>query len=114
VVRGIGAARAEVVGETVGSAVKFVIGRNDVKIAINPAQQSTLAEALPALQLQWPALRHVEIVADAAVAPGGARLISGQGSVDATLDGMIDRIAADLLGDAAGPGTHDGPVGGAG
>jgi len=84
--------------ETLAKALKFVVGQNDVRIAINPAQNALLSESLPSLRLAWPALKHVEIVADDAVAPGGARILTRHGEVDATLDGMIDRIAAELTG----------------
>lgn len=84
--------------DTLSQALKFVVGQNDVRIAINPSQRKFLDEALPELKLSWPSLKHVEIIADDAVAPGGARILTRHGEVDATLDGMIDRIAAELSG----------------
>lgn len=98
------AARPEVVTDTVMSALRLVVGQNDVRIAVNPAQQQTLEQALPALRLRWPALQHVQVVADASVAPGGARVYTRHGEVDATLEGMVDRIAAEITGTHAAGG----------
>lgn len=89
--------------QTVSAALKYVVGRNDVKILVHPSQHAMLQEAISTLKLQWPALKHVEIAPDPAIAAGGARIISGTGEVDATLDGMISQIAAELLGDAGAP-----------
>lgn len=82
----------------ISAAMRLVVGQNDVKIAINPTQQAVLRESLPALQLAWPNLKHVEIVADDSVSPGGAKLITHHGEVDATVESMFDRIAAELIG----------------
>jgi flagellar assembly protein FliH len=83
---------------SVREALRFVIGHNDVRIAVHPSQQVVLQEALPAMRLAWPNLQHVQIVADDTILPGGARVHTRNGEVDATLDTMIDRIAAELLG----------------
>jgi flagellar assembly protein FliH len=82
--------------DTLSQALKFVVGKNDVRIAVHSSQRKLLDESLPALKLSWPSLKHVEIVGDDAIAPGGSRIYTNHGEVDATLDGMIDRIAAEL------------------
>lgn len=84
--------------DNISVAMRLVVGQNDVKIAINPTQQTVLREALPALQIAWPNLKHVEIVADDTVSLGGAKLITHHGEIDATHDTMFDRIAAELIG----------------
>jgi flagellar biosynthesis/type III secretory pathway protein FliH len=78
-------------------AMKLVVHAADVRIAIHPAQKSTLADALPRLQLQWPQLRHVEMIEDPELTPGGCRIFTVHGSVDADLNAQLDRIVADLL-----------------
>lgn len=88
--------------DTVSEALRFVVGQNDVRIAVNPADKLMLEECLPQIQARWPNLQHVRIVADPAVGRGGARLITRHGEVDATLDGMIDRIAEQLIPDRPG------------
>ena len=75
----------------------------DVRIAIHPKQRETFLAALPQLKLQWPALEHVELIEDLTVSPGGCRILTRGGEVDADLDRQIDRIAADLLPNSPSP-----------
>ena len=86
-----------VLSANVSEAMKLVIHSTDVRIAINPAQRKTLDAALPQLKMQWPALEHVSLIEDAALAPGGCRIRAGQGEIDADLESQIDRIAGELL-----------------
>ncbi|MCS7033935.1 MAG: FliH/SctL family protein [Phycisphaerae bacterium] len=85
-----------VLTDTLEAALKHVVGHNDVRIVIHPSQRALLLDSLKSLQLQWPALKHAELIGDSAIAPGGARILTSHGEVDATLDGMIDRIAAEI------------------
>jgi len=78
-------------------AMKLVVARTDLRIAIHPSQRKTLDAALPQLELQWPQLNHVRVVEDAAIAPGGCRVFSENGSIDADLQTQLDRVAAELL-----------------
>ncbi len=86
-----------VLAENLREAVKQLIRRDDVRIAINPKQRATLDEALAELKVEWPQLERVEIVEDEAIAPGGCRVTGGQGEIDADLNAQLDRIAADLI-----------------
>ena len=81
----------------VADALKLAVGAADVRVAVHPDQRATLASALPQLQLSMPSLKHVEIVDDPALAPGGCRVFTRQGRIDADLDGQLDRVVADLL-----------------
>lgn len=92
-----GALDASVAVANVAEALKMVSHASDVRIAINPAQKGTLEEALPKLKLQWPTLKHVEVVADAMVAAGGCRLFTAQGEVDGDIEEQIKRVVSDLL-----------------
>lgn len=80
-----------------GEALKLVVHSTDVRVAIHPAQRATLDAALPQLRLQWPNLNHVRIIEDATLEPGGCRVFTEQGQIDADLAGQLDRIAAELL-----------------
>jgi flagellar assembly protein FliH len=86
-----------VLAENLTEAMKLAVGAADVRIALHPSQRSTLAEALPQLRTEWPTLKHVELVEDAAVSPGGCRVSTRGGLVDADLDSQLDRVIADLL-----------------
>jgi flagellar assembly protein FliH len=86
-----------VLTENLREAVKQLIRRDDVRIAIHPKQRATLDEALAELKLEWPQLDGVEIIEDESISPGGCRVSGGQGEIDADLNAQLDRIAADLI-----------------
>jgi flagellar biosynthesis/type III secretory pathway protein FliH len=52
---------------------------------------------LPLLRLEWPSLRHVELVEDATLSPGGCRVFTRGGRIDADLDEQLDRVIDELL-----------------
>ena len=80
-----------------GNLDKLVVKAADVRIAIHPSQRKTLDAALPRLALQWPSLSHVQIIEDPSIAPGGCRVFTEHGQVNADLDAQLDRIAGELL-----------------
>jgi flagellar assembly protein FliH len=86
-----------VLTENLREAVKQLIRRDDVRVAIHPAQREALASAVAQLKIDWPQLEHVEVVEDDSIAPGGCRVSGGQGEIDADLQTQLDRIAADLI-----------------
>jgi flagellar biosynthesis/type III secretory pathway protein FliH len=86
-----------VLAANLNEAMKLVAHAADVRVAVHPAQKKVLDETLPALRLAWPGLRHVEMTGDPAVAPGGCRIFTARGHVDADLDAQLDRVVADLL-----------------
>jgi flagellar assembly protein FliH len=77
-------------------AMSLAIHAADVRIALHPSQMQVLRGELPNLRLSWPQLKHVELSEDAAIAPGGVRIFTTGGQVDATLDTQLDRIIAQL------------------
>jgi flagellar assembly protein FliH len=86
-----------VVVENLREAMKLVVHAADIRVAVHPKQKQVLADALPKLQLEWPALEHAELVEDATLAAGGCRVYTLHGRVDADLDGQLDRVVADLM-----------------
>jgi flagellar assembly protein FliH len=86
-----------VLTENLREAMKLVVHASDVTVAFNPTQRQALEAALPALKLEFPKLKHVELTEDSTVAPGGCRITAGHGQVDADLEVQLDRIASDLL-----------------
>lgn len=77
--------------------MKLVVKSADVRIAIHPSQRKALDDALPQLQTQWPNLAHVHVIEDASLVPGGCRVFTENGRIDADLEAQLDRIAAELL-----------------
>ena len=86
-----------VLAANVADALRVVVQAADVRIVIHPAQRATMEAALPHLRMEWPTLQHVELIDDPTLAPGGCRLLTRGGRVDADLDGQLDRVIADLL-----------------
>ena len=78
-------------------AMKLVVAKTGVRIALHPSQRKTIDAALPQLQLQWPSLAHVQVIEDEALLPGGCKVLSEHGEVDAALETQLDRIATELL-----------------
>lgn len=84
-------------------AMKLMVGASDLRVAVNPEQRTFLAEVLPRLKLEWPDLKHVELVDDASLAVGGCKVYSRDGSIDADLDSQLDRVVNELLPATEGP-----------
>ena len=95
----------EVLAGNLKEAMKLVAHAADVRIALHPSQRKVLEDTLPALRLTWPDLKHVELTDDPSIAPGGCRIFTARGQVDAELDGQLDRVVADLLPSAGTEGT---------
>jgi flagellar assembly protein FliH len=86
-----------VLADNLTEAMKLAVGAADVRIALHPSQRAILSEALTRLRSEWPTLKHIELIDDAAVSPGGCRVFTRGGLVDADLDSQLDRVIADLL-----------------
>ena len=87
----------DVLTSNLTEAMKLVVKSADVRVAIHPAQRKTLDAALPKLALQYATLTHVQIIEDPSIFPGGCRVFTEHGQVNADLDSQLDRIAGQLL-----------------
>jgi flagellar assembly protein FliH len=106
-----GAIDPTVLRENLRGVMNILVHRDEVCIAIHPSQRDCVNEMLPQLKLEWPELKHAQIVADSAVLPGGCRVTTGMGEVDADLKTQLDRIVAELIpggGQGWGPGLERG------
>jgi len=97
-----GAKDSNVLTDNLREAMKLVVHSADVRIAVHPTQKQTLSDVLPQLRIQWPNVTHVELIEDAALAPGGCSIFTTRGQIDADLDRQVDRVASDLLPDSSG------------
>jgi flagellar assembly protein FliH len=91
------AVEPDVLSANLVEAMKLVVHTADVRIAVNPAQKATLQDSLPRLRLQWPQLAHVELVEDRNLAPGGCRIFTAHGEINADIDAQLDRVIADVI-----------------
>jgi flagellar assembly protein FliH len=83
--------------ENLREAMKLAVHAADVRVIIHPSQRATLMEELPKLQMNWPNLKHVELADDPSITPGGCRLLTGSGEVDARIEEQLDRVIGELL-----------------
>ena len=60
--------------------------RRDVRIAFIPAASRRLTERCRNCSMQWPNLKHVELDGRSMPLPGGCRILTAQGEIDADLD----------------------------
>jgi flagellar assembly protein FliH len=81
----------------ISEALRLVVHTADVRIAVHPSQKEVLAQVLPRIQTEWPDMKHVELIADGTLAPGGCRIFSGGGQIDGDLDLQLNRIANELI-----------------
>ena len=104
----------QVLTENLREAMKLVVHAADVRVAVHPAQHTVLTGAMKSLQLEWPTLEHAQVIDDPSLSPGGCRVFTLHGRIDADLDGQLDRVVADLLPQSADrPGTTEESSGGA-
>jgi flagellar assembly protein FliH len=96
-----GALDPKVMCQNVTEALALAVHAADVRIAVNPSQFKTLETEMPNLRMAWPQLKHVELLGDPAIAPGGARIFTAHGQIDGDIDAQLDRIFAELLPDKA-------------
>lgn len=98
ITRQLGEAHPAVVEANLRDCLHLVSGPHDVRISVHPDQMGLIDELLPRLKQHWPQLKHVSVVCDDTIAPGGCRVNTARGEVDADLDHQIDRLAAELIG----------------
>jgi len=87
----------QVLSANLEDAMRLVMDAADLRISIHPSQRQTLDAALPQLQMSLPKLKHAQFLEDETLAPGGCKILTGQGEVNADLQTQLDRIVADLL-----------------
>jgi flagellar assembly protein FliH len=78
-------------------ALRLVSGASIVRVALHPQDRAMVEEILPTLRMQLPRLQHIEIVDDPALTPGGCRVFTAGGEIDASIETQLQRVAADLL-----------------
>lgn len=70
---------------------------HDVELQVNPSELQLLKTVAAEFVQQSDALEHVRVVANADITRGGALLNAADGTIDATIETQLDRIAAVLL-----------------
>lgn len=86
-----------VVEENLREAIELVGGASDVVVRVHPEQLEAMRVFAERLLEQEGRLRHVRVVADEQVGPGGCVVSTAGGQVDARLETQVERIAEQLL-----------------
>ena len=94
-----GALDPRVVEINAREAVRLLATKHDVRIAIHPSQAELMQDVIARLKVQWPQLEHVALTPDEAITPGGCRVHTAGGEIDAELDSQLDRLARELVPD---------------
>jgi flagellar assembly protein FliH len=70
---------------------------DDLELHVDPADYEKLRQTMPELVAATGRLAHVDVVADAAVGRGGCVLHTRDGTIDASVETQLDRVAAALV-----------------
>ena len=97
VTRRLGALDPRVVEANLKEAVRLVVSKHNVLVAVHPSQLELIEQTSVTLKKQWPQLQSIAIVPDESVAPGGCRVRTSGGEIDADLESQLDRIARELV-----------------
>ena len=68
-----------------------------LRVAIHPSQKDVLSTALPHLKLEWPAMETAQIIEDGSLSPGGCRVFTEHGAIDADIASQLDRVIDNLI-----------------
>lgn len=90
-----------IVIDQLAEALNYVLRPSEVTVRISPEDRQVIEQALPELQSEFHNVRHVYLIEDQDVEPGGCKLTYGQGAIDATLSTQLGRIVRAML-----PGEH--------
>ena len=101
VARHVGERDREAVLENLEEAVRLAGTRSEVSIVVSPLDAEAAREFARPLVEGREQCRHVRVVEDAAVSPGGCLIQWSGGAVDARLETQLDRIEAALVEGAA-------------
>ncbi len=86
-----------VIIDQLAHALGHVLRPVDVTVRINPTDRPVLEAAMPELLADFAQFKHVRLVDDAVIGPGGCVVSYGQGRVDATVETQLERIVRLIL-----------------
>jgi flagellar assembly protein FliH len=96
VVKKIGLVSPDVTSENVKAALEMTTRNSNVVVKVNPKDIEHLEKMIADQQMPLGKYASITFEGDEAVTPGGCRLGTEQGEIDARLDTQIDRIANEL------------------
>lgn len=90
-------ARASAV-ENAAEALALVTPQSDAVLRVNPGDREAMERFAGDLLKSVQERRHVRVISDSTIAPGGCVITTAEGQIDATPDTQLDRIADLLVG----------------
>lgn len=97
----IGSLHSESAGANLRRALDTVSTRTDITVFANPQDHETLETFASQLVEAGKTARHIAIVKEEGISPGGCRVEAGATSVDATLETQIADLVSLLVGEEA-------------
>jgi flagellar assembly protein FliH len=86
-----------VVGDVLKSAVKALSDKENIRVRCHPGDLAMLCDLRPELLTTTEGLRNVEFIEDSAIKPGGVKIETGIGEVDARIDKQFEVIKNAIL-----------------
>lgn len=87
--------------ENVRKILELTDHARDLRVKVNPGQLKALAEHMPELIESLNHAGRVTLVGDATISPGGAKVHTADGEIDATIKTQLDNVVEALLGSQA-------------
>jgi len=81
-----------VVVDQAAQALSLVLSAHDASVRIHPVDRPMLEDALPELLHELASLKHIDLVDDEAITPGGCIVTFGNGRIDATIEKQLQRM----------------------
>ena len=97
-----------VVVDQAAQALSMVLSSHDASVHLHPVDRPVLEDALPELISELANLKHIELVEDESITPGGCVVTFGQGKVDATIEKQMQRLVDLILPEPPAP-AYDEP-----
>jgi flagellar assembly protein FliH len=90
------ARRPELTVEWIREALQLAAGAGEIALRLHPSDAQTLERQAEQLAAVFAPAASVRIVADDSITPGGCRLVTEFGAVDAQLEAQLDRVKEEL------------------
>jgi flagellar assembly protein FliH len=82
--------------DLIADALRLAAGATEVKLHINPLDYENLGSQVERLAATLCQIAPTDIVADAAISPGGCRVVTSFGEIDQQIESQLRRIEEDL------------------
>lgn len=87
--------------QNLAKALELAVASRQVTVLVNPGQLADLRNRCGKLVTVLAGSSQVELVGDHSIAPGGVKILTGGGEIDATIETQLANVAEALLGPSA-------------